>query len=89
MTPSFLSVDHAAAYADVSVKTLKRWIQQGLPKYQAGPRSKVLIRLGDIEQFLTRKEVNTPNLTALVEDVFDGLCLKGEGQSGRKLLQKH
>ncbi len=71
VTPGFLSLEHAADYADVSVKTIKRWIESGLPKYQAGPRSKVLIRPTDIEQFLLRKEsVPHQNLNKMVDDVF-------------------
>ncbi len=67
---SFLSLEHAAQYADVSKKTIARWIQQGLPKYQAGPRSKVLIRATDIEHFLLRKEAIPQNLNGMVDDVF-------------------
>jgi hypothetical protein len=73
----FLSLEHAAQYADVSVKTIKRWIERGLPKYQAGPRGKVLIRPNDIEAFLLRKEAIPQNLNKMVDDVF------GELQSNR------
>lgn len=72
-TPGFLSLDHAAAYADVSVKTIKRWIERGLPKYQAGPGSKVLIRPGDIEQFLINKETKAPNINEMVKKVIQEL----------------
>ena len=72
-TPGFLSLEHAADYADVSVKTVKRWIQQGLPKYQAGPRSKVLIRPGDIEAYLTRHQANPPNIDSMVDEVMNEL----------------
>jgi predicted site-specific integrase-resolvase len=65
-----MSLEHAAAYADVSVKTIKRWIESGLPKYQAGPRSKVLIRPTDIETFLIKKSLNgSADLDQLVEGV--------------------
>ena len=60
----------AAAWAGVSPRTLKRWIRRGLPIYQAGPREKVLVKPGDIDQFLTRKQV--PDLGAMVEEVFQG-----------------
>ena len=72
-TPGFLSLEHAADYADVSVKTVKRWIAAGLPKYQAGPGSKVLIRLTDIEAYLTRQQANPPNINALVDEVVKEL----------------
>ena len=71
----FLSLEHAATYADVSVRTVKRWIERGLPKYQARPGSKVLIRPTDIEAYLTRQQANPPNLNALVDEVIRGLNL--------------
>ncbi len=66
----YMSLVDAAAWAGVSPRTLKRWIQRGLPIYQAGLREKVLVRPGDIEQFLTRKQVTTPDLEAMVEEVL-------------------
>lgn len=74
ITTGFLTLEHAAEWGDVSVRTLKRWIERGLPKYQAGPRSKVLIRPGDIEQFLLRQvSVSHQNLNVMVDEVFRGL----------------
>ena len=52
LPPGFLPLRQAAAWAGVSTRTLKRWIEKGLPKYQATPRGKVLIRLAEIEAFL-------------------------------------
>ncbi len=69
----FLSLEHAAQYADVSVKTLKRWIERGLPKYQAGLGRKVLIRPGDIEEFLTMGKVVQTELNGLVDEVMKDL----------------
>ncbi len=68
-----MSLVDAAAWAGVSPRTLKRWITRGLSTYQAGPREKVLVRPGDIEQFLTRKQAPTPDLGAMVEEVVQGL----------------
>ncbi len=68
--PGFLSLTNAAAWAGVSPRTLRRWIAQGLPTYQASPRSKVLLRPSDIELFLTRQQVERPDLNAMVEEVF-------------------
>jgi predicted site-specific integrase-resolvase len=64
-----LSRRHAAAWADVSQRTLDRWIQQGLPVYQASPHTKVLIRPADIEFFLQRKQLPKADLIAKVEEV--------------------
>jgi transposase len=68
-TSGFLSLEHAATYADVSVKTVKRWIGRGLPKYQVGKGTKLLIRPRDIETFLTRNECKAPDLNAMVENM--------------------
>ena len=64
-----LSRRHAAAWADVSQRTIDRWIQQGLRVFQASPQSKVLIRPGDIEIFLERKQLPKADLIAKVEEV--------------------
>lgn len=69
----YVSLREAAQWASVSMKTLKRWIQRGLPVYQAGPRTKVLLRLEDIERFLTRRQERSIDLGQLVNDVIAGL----------------
>lgn len=71
-----LSKRHAAAWADVSRRTLDRWIQQGLPVYQASPHTKVLIRPSDIEFFLQRKQLPKADLIAKVEEVVAKLRCK-------------
>jgi len=68
--PGYLSLTEAALYAGISVKTLKRWIPRGLPTYQAGPREKILIRPADIDQFLTRRQRQSPDLDILVDEVM-------------------
>ncbi len=69
----FLSFKRAAAWADISPRTLSRWIAQGLPVYQATARSKVLLRTADIEQFLSKRQTTVPNLDRLVEEVAHSL----------------
>ena len=71
--PGYLSIEHAAEWADVSTKTIKRWIKAGLPTYQAGPRAKVLVKPIDIDEFLNRKQAPTPDLGAMVEEALQGL----------------
>ena len=71
--PGFLSIDHAAQWSDVSVKTIKRWIRKGLPCYQEGPRTKVLLRPSDMEAFLTRRQVPKSNLEDMVDTVMSEL----------------
>ncbi len=78
----YMSLVDAAAWAGISPRTLTRWIGRGLPTYQAGPREKVLVRGGDIQQFLTRKQAPTPDLGAMVEEVLAGLSSDGQGGRG-------
>ena len=68
----FMSLDTAAKWCDGSLKTVKRWIGKGLPVYQEGPRSKVLIRPTDIEAFLTKRQAPQPELDAMVAEVLKG-----------------
>ena len=69
----FLSLEHAAQWADVSVKTVNRWLSRGLPSYQEGPRTIVLIRPTDIEAFLTKRQAERPALDVMVDAVLGGL----------------
>ncbi len=69
----FMSLETAAKWSDVSRKTVQRWIGKGLPVYQEGPRTKVLIRPSDIEAFLTRRQVAQPELDQMVTEVMEGL----------------
>ncbi len=52
-------------------KTIKRWIERGVSKYQAGSRSEVLIRKTEIEAYLTKQQGNTLNSSALVDEVVE------------------
>ena len=78
LRPGFLSIPSAGQWCDVSPRTIKRWIGAGLPTYQAGPRSKVLIRPGDIESFLTRQQAAKPELDRMVDEVMGELA-RGKG----------
>ena len=79
----------AAQYACVSVRTLDRWIQSGLPVYRHTPRSKVLLKTADVEAFLMRQQRLHPNLNQLVDDVFATLqkntALKSANLNAEKL----
>ena len=55
-TSGYIGLTEAAQWASVSSRTLKRWMDQGLPFYQLGPRTKLLLRRGDIDVFLQRRE---------------------------------
>ncbi len=77
----YMPLEEAAAWAGVSPYTLRRWIRGGLAKYQAVVGGKVLVKACDIDKLLTRQQVATPDLDALVEEVQAGL--RGDGQGGR------
>ncbi len=53
-----------------------RWVDQGLPHYQARPRAKVLVRPEDVDAFLQKQQVPQMDLDALVEEVMQGLTTK-------------
>ena len=60
-----------AHYCSVSVRTVGRWLQHGLPYIQATPGGRVLIRVGDLDFFLTTKSVvRTPPLDRVVEETL-------------------
>ncbi|SLM49229.1 protein of unknown function [Nitrospira japonica] len=69
----YVTIHGAAQYASVSAKTVTRWIRSGLPVHQGTTRGKVLIRPGDIDAYLTRRQAPVVNLHALVDDVLQGL----------------
>ena len=73
----FLSLSEAAAWAGVSKRTVRRWIGRGMPYFQGSERGKVLIRPGDIETFLNRKQATQVDLSAMVNEVFNTLTKKG------------
>lgn len=82
ISQGFLSVELAAQWANVSPRTIRRWIEAGLPKYQAGPRSKVLIRSCDIEEFLSKKQCHPPDLDLVVAYMLESLKSATREQKG-------
>ena len=76
LPPGFFPLQEAADWAGVSVRTFKRWLSQGLPYHQASPRTKILVRPADIENFLTRHQTAKPSLDLLVDEVARELLVK-------------
>ena len=68
--PGYFPIRQAAIWAGVSSRTMKRWIAGGLATYQAGPKTKVLIRPTDIDQLLTRNQVPQVDINALVNETL-------------------
>ena len=56
-----------------SPKTMKRWLSRGLPYFQEGPRTKVLIAPEDIRMFLTKRQMAKSDLDTMVEETFKEL----------------
>lgn len=68
--PGYLSLKRAAQWADVSVKTIKRWTQAGLPVYQGVAGGKVLVKPQEIDQFLRKRQVPQVDVEALVNQTL-------------------
>lgn len=51
----YLPLREAAKWAGVSPKTMTRWFERGLPRYQVGTRGKVLVRREDLDVFIQNK----------------------------------
>jgi hypothetical protein len=51
----------------------ERWLGRGLPYFQEGPRTKVLIATEDIRTFLTRRQGPKSSLDVMVEAVVKEL----------------
>jgi len=79
LQPGYLPLKEAATWAGVSPRTLRRWISQGLPFYQSACKGKVLIRPSDIDNFLTCRRENTPDLNGMVDKVFGMLVGRKNG----------
>ncbi len=69
LTKGYLSLAEAAEYCSVSARTLKRWIAAGLPTHQGTARGKLLLRVEEIDQFLTRRSAK-PDLDKMVDEVM-------------------
>jgi hypothetical protein len=84
LAPGYLALADAAAWAGVSVRTMKRWIAGGLPVYQAIARGKKLVRPADIDAFLTRQQAPKPDLSRLVNEVTRDLRARYDGLRERR-----
>jgi hypothetical protein len=84
LQPGYLSLKHAAQWADVSQKTIQRWIASGLPVYQGIEGGKVLVKPSDIDQFLQKKQVPQVDIDAMVNETLKEMEVRtGSGPSGR------
>src|SRR5262249_15696107 len=66
----YLSLKHLAEWADVSPKTIQRWIEGGLPFYQGTVGGKVLVRPEDIHRFLQKRQVAQVDIETMVNETL-------------------
>lgn len=77
--PGYFSIKAAAKWAgDVSTRTILRWTKAGLlPTVQVVPRGRRLVRVRDLEDFLSgRRQVLKNDLNGLVEATMHDLGLR-------------
>ena len=71
-----LDIAKTAQRYSSSRRTVKRWLDRGLPFFQAAPGSKILIKPEDVEAFLTRHCRTQVDLNALVDEVMAEIVAK-------------
>ena len=74
----YLPLTKAALWAGISRRTLKRWIKQGLPFFQAPNGGKILVRPDDINCFLVKRQEPESGIDTLVDDVLRELEMAGK-----------
>jgi excisionase family DNA binding protein len=62
------SVKKAAQYADVSVRTMRDWLKEGL-KHSRLPSGTIRIRYSDVNEYLEQFQVNEHAIDAMVDEV--------------------
>jgi hypothetical protein len=76
-----LSVAHAAAWAGVSIRTVRRWLCAGLRYSQPIPGGRVLIRQNDLENFLRSQQHTGALFDRCVQEVLQDLQQKTGSQA--------
>jgi DNA binding domain, excisionase family len=67
----WLRVKSAAKYCDISERTLRTWITEGLPHSKV--RGIVLIKTDNLEQFLEQFEIKKNEVDHVVNEVLSDL----------------
>ena len=75
-----LGIKEIARLYSVSRRTVLRWLRQGLPYRQVGPRCRILIQPNDVDAFLPRRCVTSSNLDQLVDETVSELTRTGVPQ---------
>ncbi len=67
----FAKVKTAAKYANISERTLRTWLKEGLPHFRPG--GTILIAYRDIDAWMEQFRVDGNKLDAVVDEVMEGL----------------
>lgn len=71
-TPGYMDIAGAAQWSSTSTRTIERWIQRGLPVYRVS-NGKRLLKIGDLERFMTQQTALVPDLGRMVDEVASSL----------------
>ena len=71
-----LDLQKVACRYSVSRRTVQRWLDRGLPFSQVTPRSKILVKPEDVEEFLTPRCKTQVDLNALADEVMAEIVAK-------------
>ena len=63
----FAKVKTAAKYANISERTLRTWLKEGLPHFRPG--GTILIAYRDIDEWLKQFRVDHSKLDAIVDEI--------------------
>ena len=61
---------NAAKYADVSERTIREWLKEGL-KHSRLPSGTIRIRYIDIDEYLEQFQINDNLVDAVVEEIMN------------------
>jgi excisionase family DNA binding protein len=69
----WLSVKSAATYADISVRTMRDWLKEGL-KFSRLPTGTIRIKQSDVDKYLESYAVNENAVDAMVNAICDNIA---------------
>ncbi len=69
---SWLSIKSASGYCDTSVRTIRKWMTDGLRHSRV--RGKILIKAEHLDEFLESFAVSEDFVDRVVEDVVQEIC---------------
>lgn len=72
MAEGWAKIKMAAKHAGIGERTLRNWLRQGLRHSQL-PTGTILIRYGDIDDFLERFAINGNQTDQIVDEVMKGI----------------